>query len=61
MEIYYVTYKKNGISKRGVLSEVQYKTYSSDNSITELEIHPTQQLMEEHFSGAKNNKKLLFG
>jgi len=61
MKTYYVTYKKNGVFKRGVLSESQYKTYSSDNSISDLEIHPTQQIMEEYYKGSSSGKKLLLG
>ena len=37
MSNFYVTFKKNGILKRGVLSESQYKVYSSDNSVSNLE------------------------
>jgi len=61
MKCYYVTFKKNGILKRGVLSESQYKTYNSDDSVTELEIHPNQKIMEEYYSGNSNGKKILLG
>jgi hypothetical protein len=59
MKTYYVTYKKNGSLKRGVLSESQYKLYSSNSLVSDLEIHPNQQVMEEYFSGNKGKKILL--
>jgi hypothetical protein len=65
MSTYYVTFKKNGILKRGVLSESQYKIYNSDNSVSDLEIHPSQVIMETFYNQAigKNgsSKTLLLG
>jgi len=65
MSNFYVTFKKNGILKRGVLSESQYKVYSSDNSVSNLEVHPSQKTMEEYYNisigKSGSSKSLLLG
>lgn len=65
MSALYVTYKYNGQLKRGILSSNQYDKYLNDPAVIELQIHPTQQFMEEAYSTLKgnkpNNKSLLHG
>ena len=65
MSALYCTYFHNGILKRAVLSQRQYETYSKDTSISDLQIHASQQLMESSYAQSKgrdaNSRSILLG
>jgi hypothetical protein len=65
MNSLYVTYKVNGQLRRGVISQQQYTRYQQDASITDLQIHASQVLMEEYYNNVTGNpnkpkKQLLY-
>lgn len=49
----YVTYIKNNKKRKGIISLEMFETYKNDIEITELTVHPTEQLMNECFKGFK--------
>lgn len=65
MSALYITYKQNGIPKRGVVSSQQYEILEKNPSVSELVIYPSQVVMEESYATATgkptNTKKILFG
>ena len=53
----YCTYRQNGQLKRGILSQKQYEAYSKDVSITNLQVHATQHLMEQFYNQVQGINK----
>lgn len=54
MKTLYVTYFQNGLMRRSVLSQRQYETYLRDKSISDLQIHGSQNLMETFYNSSNN-------
>ena len=65
MKTVYVTYQKDGLVKKGVITEEKYKQLSSDSTVNDLMIYPNELLMEQNFqvktTGNTNNKSILHG
>jgi hypothetical protein len=65
MKTLYVTYYQNGSLRRGVLSQAQYERYDRDPSVSGLQIHASQQFMENFYNQQQGiqstNKGMLFG
>ena len=53
MSALYCTYYQNGILKRAVLAQRQYESYSKDSSISGIQIHANQSLMEASYAQEK--------
>lgn len=67
MKTYFVTYKQNGIAKKGKIDESSYTRMSTDATIKELVIYPTELIMETNYQkivcvdGSCNNRRILKG
>ena len=65
MSALYVTYLQNGMLKRAVISKKQYEAYRKDISIKDIQIHGSQNLMEDFYNStngiSKPIKQILCG
>ncbi len=61
MNTLYVTYMQNGRRRRGVINSAAYSRLEKDNTVTNLQIHPSQVQMEQAYGNSTDNRSLLFG
>ena len=53
----YCTFSLNGQMRRGMLSQKQYDNYQKDMSVTNLQIHASQMMMETFFNQSNGINK----
>lgn len=51
----YVTYRVNGLLKRGCISQNQYNLYLKDPKVSDMQIHANQTFMESFYNESTGN------
>lgn len=51
----YITYKRNGKLLKATIKNNQYEQFKKDSSITELQIHPNNFVMENYYKEVCTN------
>ncbi len=61
----YITYKKFGVLQRAIVNQQRYQSLKNDTSVENLQLHPSQNEMENYFKECKgqtrDTKQLLLG